>query len=102
MSGESGVGGGGAHKRSKIEKCFKASYIAVLIKLLFEFTCLFKLHNIVKNLNSLQYKLEEGVSVCVVCGCTAFLFQPALGRLAYDWRMGGRAYIKEVLPSLGS
>ena len=87
-------GGGGAYKRSKIENCFKTSYIAVLIKIRFEFTCLFKLHSIVKNLNSLQYKLEEGVSGCVVCGYTAFLFQPALlllhcmftllGRLAFD------------------
>ena len=33
----------------------------MLIKILFEFTCLFKLHNILKNLNSLQYKLEKGV-----------------------------------------
>ena len=57
----SGEGGGGTYKRSEIEKCFKTSYIAVLIKILFEFTWLFKLHNILKNLNSLQYKLEKGV-----------------------------------------
>ena len=60
------VRGVGAYKRSKIEKCFKTSYIAVLIKLIFEFTCLVKLHNVLKNLNSLQYKLEKGVCVCVL------------------------------------
>lgn len=42
--------------------CFKTSYIAVPIKILFEFTRYFKLQNVVKKSNLLQYKLEGIIS----------------------------------------
>ena len=42
--------------------CFKTSYIAVPIKILFEFTRCFKLQNVVKKSNLLQYKLEGIIS----------------------------------------
>lgn len=41
---------------------FKTSCIAVPIKILFEFTRYFKLQNVVKKSNLLQYKLEGIIS----------------------------------------
>lgn len=41
---------------------FNTSYIAVPIKILFEFTRYFKLQNVVKKSNLLQYKLEGVIS----------------------------------------
>lgn len=51
---------------------FKTSCIAVPIKILFEFTRYFKLQNVVKKSNLLQYKLEGIISGGLISGCLRY------------------------------
>lgn len=55
---------------------FKTSCIAVPIKILFEFTRYFKLQNVVKKSNLLQYKLEGIISGGggLITGSTFFVY----------------------------
>ena len=41
-------GGGGGGLTTGLKKCFKKDYIAVLMKILLEYSCFFKLQYIVK------------------------------------------------------
>ena len=43
------MGGGGGRAYIRTKKLFKTSYIAVLIKILFDFAPFFKLQHVVKN-----------------------------------------------------
>ena len=63
----------GVHKTA-LKRRFKTSNIAVLIKILFEFTRSFELQNVVRKSNSFQYKLEKGLYLWGLITGRIFLF----------------------------
>ena len=59
--------------KTALKRRFKTSNIAVLIKILFEFTRSFELQNVVRKSNSFQYKLAGLYLWGLITGCI-FLF----------------------------
>ena len=79
ISGRGGGGGGAKNTYHRNKKALQTSYIiAVLIRILFEFTRFFNLQNVVKQL--FQERLEGGLYNRMHFSFT--------GRWAYNWREG--------------